>query len=159
MGFFREKLWSVIKKIYLSSRENWLSSRENWLSPVFQATVLGRLELWDGWRWKTSAPLAGGFLWLQYGCIALEQFTEEVKPPMTRGRPAYPLQRQTGPEFEFQLDPVLIIILYFKCRNTSKIYLEFLNKSVYYTNFFTTFLYWTFLCGLFIHNFIILDFL
>ena len=29
-------------------------------------------------------------------------------------RPAYPLQRYTGPEFESQADPVLIIVLYLK---------------------------------------------
>ena len=33
-----------------------------------KSKLLGRLELWNGWRWKTTATLADGFPWPQYDC-------------------------------------------------------------------------------------------
>ena len=51
-----------------------------------KSKLLGRLELWNGWRWKTTATLADGFPWPQYDCPAMEQCTEEAYLPTANVR-------------------------------------------------------------------------
>ena len=50
--------------------------RENLLSPVIQ--LIGRLELWDGWRWKGYYHQLIRILWPHYDPPAWGRSTEEV---------------------------------------------------------------------------------
>ena len=87
------------------------SFRENWLSPVIQATWEARTV---GCGTVEDFCYTGG--WVSVAAVWLPSFEAVHRGGQPsyddERRPAYPLQRQTGPELESQPDPVLIIVLY-----------------------------------------------
>ena len=80
---------------------------------------MGWLEVEDFWY-------PGG--WVSVAAVRLPSFGAVHRggqPSCDERKPAYPLQRQTGPEFESQPDPVLIIVMYYiKCRKPNKILIK-----------------------------------
>ena len=68
-----------------------------------------------GWLEVEDFCFAGG--WVSVAAVWPPSFggvQRGGQPSCDERRPAYPRQNQTGPKFESQPDPVLIIVLYYK---------------------------------------------